>query len=344
MYIDDAALPAAPVPAQGELVDWAVLADRRRRQLLEASADLDPYVQAGHRRARRRPARRRRLRPLPRRTTDGGRRRCARAARRAQPPPRPVPRRAPARRRRAAGRRQARPRPARSAAIRPATRRWAHGDLFAPGMTVGAPPDEFFGDGQDWGFPPQLPGAGRRSGHACGGDLVGSPAGTRRCCASTTSWRSHRLWWIPDGMGAQHGAYVRYPREELLAVIAAEAARTATTIVGENLGTVPEEVSRGARPLGRARHVRGAVRAVRHTHGLPPIPARSVAGIRTHDMPAFAAAFDGDADRRARTSTATPRRRRRPPGRRRRRPTCSTPPSSGSPRATPSPRSSTSTT
>ena len=50
---------------------------------------------------------------------------------------------------------------------------WAHGDLFAAGMTVGAPPDEFFADGQDWGFPPQLPFAGRRDGHSLWRRLVG---------------------------------------------------------------------------------------------------------------------------------------------------------------------------
>jgi 4-alpha-glucanotransferase len=52
----------------------------------------------------------------------------------------------------------------------------------------------------------------------------------------------HRLWWIPSGFGAHQGVYVRYPREELLAVIAAMAVTTDTTIVGENLGTVPDEV------------------------------------------------------------------------------------------------------
>ena len=47
VYIDDAVLPAAPLTAQGDLIDWADLAARRRGQLLEASRDLDPYVQSG---------------------------------------------------------------------------------------------------------------------------------------------------------------------------------------------------------------------------------------------------------------------------------------------------------
>jgi 4-alpha-glucanotransferase len=77
-------------------------------------------------------------------------------------------------------------------------------------------------------------------------------------------------------------------------VIAAEAARTSTTIVGENLGTVPDEVSEA---LARW-DVLGMYEeqfSLNHPHSLPVIPARSIAGIRTHDMPAFAAAFEGDA-------------------------------------------------
>jgi 4-alpha-glucanotransferase len=172
--------------------------------------------------------------------------------------------------------------------------RWAHGELFAAGMTVGAPPDEFFGDGQDWGFPPQLPAAGRRSGHRLWRRLVEFAGRHASILRVDHVMGVQRLWWIPEGMGAQQGAYVRYPREELLAVIAAEAARTATTIIGENLGTVPDEVTEALRRW----HVLGMYEeqfALYHRDALPSIPADSVAGIRTHDMPAFAAAFDGDA-------------------------------------------------
>ena len=120
---------------------------------------------------------------------------------------------------------------------------WAHGDLFAAGMGVGAPPDAMYPDGQNWGFPPQLPGAAERSGFALWRQVV------RRCGQYASMLRIdhvlgvHRLWWIPDGMEPGEGVYVRYPRSKLLAVIAAEAARTGTTVVGEDLGTVPDEIT-----------------------------------------------------------------------------------------------------
>ena len=96
-------------------------------------------------------------------------------------------------------------------------------------------------------------------------------------------------------MGAQQGAYVRYPREELLAVIAAEAART----VDDDHRREPRHGARrgDARPWPAGTSsacTRSSSRCTTPTP-CPPIPAGSVAGIRTHDMPAFAAAFDGDA-------------------------------------------------
>ena len=112
LYLDDATLPAAPVPEQHTLLDWRQLAARRRAQLLDAARDLDPYIEAGiDRFVARRPdvvdfARFRALHPD---AVDSG---APTRARRAQPPPRPVPRRPPARRGRGRRARRAGARPA----------------------------------------------------------------------------------------------------------------------------------------------------------------------------------------------------------------------------------------
>ncbi len=167
---------------------------------------------------------------------------------------------------------------------------WAHADLFAPGMGVGAPPDSMYPDGQNWGFPPQLPGAAERSGFALWRQVV------RRCGQYASMLRIdhvlgvHRLWWIPDGMDPGDGVYVRYPSAKLLAMIAAEAALTGTTVVGEDLGTVPREITDAMddwQMLGLyAEETRLA------EDELPTIAARSVAGLRTHDMEPFAALYE----------------------------------------------------
>ncbi|MEQ8718314.1 MAG: 4-alpha-glucanotransferase [Acidimicrobiales bacterium] len=173
---------------------------------------------------------------------------------------------------------------------------WAHPGWFATDMSVGAPPDTLFRGGQNWGFPPLHPAAGRGGGHEPWRRIL------TRACEHADLLRIdhvmgvHRLWWIPSGADATDGAYVRYPGEELMAVIAAVSELTATTIVGENLGTVPPQVGR----LLDDWSVLGLfedqfVMIDEHEdRGLPAVPGNTVAGIRTHDMPAFRSAYRGD--------------------------------------------------
>ncbi len=295
VYIDDASLPVelptVDPPPFDELIDWRTLARRRRHQLLDAARDLDPYVQTGiDRFVATRPdvvdfARFRVERPDP---ID------------ASHPPELV-RSSHVLAQYLANRQLASIEgPGRAALAldlpigsHPAGyETWAHGDLFASGITVGAPPDEFFADGQDWGFPPQLPAAGRRSGHALWQQLVARAGEHASILRIDHVMGVQRLWWIPDGCPASEGAYVRYAREELLAVIAAQAAATATTIIGEDLGTVPEEVVDALARWDVLGMFEEQFRL--RQPQLDPIPARSVAGVRTHDMPAFRAAFEGD--------------------------------------------------
>ena len=163
----------------------------------------------------------------------------------------------------------------------------ANPGLFATTMSVGAPPDAFFADGQNWGFPPSLPEAARRRGHQLWSQMVERAGEHASLLRIDHVMGVQRLWWIPDGHSAGDGAYVRYPREELLAVIAAAAARARTTIVGEDLGTVSDEVREA---LDRW-DVIGMYEEQFHLDHRPlPQPGRArVAGLRTHDMAAFAA-------------------------------------------------------
>ena len=291
-YLDDATLPAAPVPEQHALLDWRQLATRRRQQLLDAARDLDPYIEAGiDRFVTRRPdvVDFARFRAEQRDAVDVG-------------APAALVERSHLLAQYLADRQLGAVEGDGRAALAldlpigshvAGYETWAHGDLFATGMTVGAPPDEFFADGQDWGFPPQLPFAGRRDGHSLWRRLVGHAGEHASVLRIDHVMGVHRLWWVPEGMGATEGAYVRYPRDELLAVIAAEATRTSTTVVGENLGTVPAELSEALANWD----VVGLYEeqfSLYHPEHLPDIPARSVAGVRTHDMPAFAAAYTDD--------------------------------------------------
>ena len=297
VYVDDATLPVAPAAGATELVDWRTLARRRRRQLLDHAGDLDPSLLAAVTRfVATRPdvadfARYRAAHPEP---VDAGR------------PPALVRRSHELAQHLAHCQLAAVEGPGRAAlgldlpigSHPDGYETWAYRPLFASAMSVGAPPDEFFADGQNWGFPPQLPAAGRRSGHELWQRLVARAGEHASVLRIDHVMGVQRLWWIPEGASATDGVYVRYPRDELLAVIAAQAAATGTTIVGEDLGTVPHEITEAmdrCAMLGMYEEQLLLFRDDEHLVDLDPIPARSVVGIRTHDMPAFAAVV---ADRR----------------------------------------------
>jgi 4-alpha-glucanotransferase len=170
---------------------------------------------------------------------------------------------------------------------------WRERSSFALGVAGGAPPDPFFTGGQDWGFPPLHPERIRQNGYryltACLRHHL-QHAGMLRI---DHMMGLHRLFWVPNGMQARDGVYVRYPTEELYALFCLESQRHRTLLVGEDLGTVPPEV----RPA-MARHRIQRTYVVQYaldaeSAGLRPAPADSVASINTHDMPTFTAFWQG---------------------------------------------------
>jgi 4-alpha-glucanotransferase len=189
---------------------------------------------------------------------------------------------------------------------------WAFPDVYANGASIGAPPDTFFASGQDWGFPPPRPDADRRNGYPV----------LRACLAHSLRHASilrvdhvlgwSRLWWIPEGMPATHGAYVRYPFEELLAVASLEAWRQSARLLGEDLGTV----ERGLRAKLAKHDIAGMSVAVFELSDAPLRRLRPRAGsaayVDTHDTATFASWFDGsDITLRASLGMLTPEQERR---------------------------------
>jgi len=169
---------------------------------------------------------------------------------------------------------------------------WRHPHLFAEGAAAGAPPDSFFTKGQSWGFPPLRPDRQREHGYdhliACLRHHLES-AGMLRI---DHVMQLHRLFWIPQGMEAKDGVYVRYPADELYAVLTLESQRHQAMIVGENLGTVPPEVYEAME-----RHAILGMYVVQYElqpgQPLREPPAVSAASLNTHDMPTFRAYWEG---------------------------------------------------
>lgn len=166
---------------------------------------------------------------------------------------------------------------------------WLWQDCLASGAKVGAPPDEFNTQGQDWGLPPFDPWRLRAAGYEpyvrtlragfrhAGGLRVDHVMGL------------FRLFWIPSHGGPAEGAYVRYRSEETLGILALESHRAGAYVVGEDLGTVEEAVRE---ELGRREVLSYRLMWFEPT---PPrdFPSRALAAVTTHDLPTVAGLWSG---------------------------------------------------
>lgn len=178
---------------------------------------------------------------------------------------------------------------------------WANQSSFCTRASAGAPPDELARSGQDWGFPPLVPRHLRESAYRL--FIEGLRANMATCGAVRYDHAVSllRLWWIPSSGGAAEGAYVSYPLEDLLGVLALESERNHCLVIGEDLGTVPEELTE----VMERNHLY-SYRVLYFEKGkktmIPPAeyPREAVATVTTHDLPPLASWWDGsDIDLRA---------------------------------------------
>ncbi len=114
---------------------------------------------------------------------------------------------------------------------------WAMSDVFAQGVAVGAPPDMYNQQGQDWSQPPWRPDALARAAYGPYRDMLRTVLRHAGAIRIDHIIGLFRLWWIPQGHGAQAGAYVRYDHEALIGILCLEAQRAGAVVIGEDLGT-----------------------------------------------------------------------------------------------------------
>ena len=170
---------------------------------------------------------------------------------------------------------------------------WSRQHLFGDGMSVGAPPDQGFPSGQDWGFSPVLPGASRREGHRYLAACIAHQAVLAGVLRVDHIMALTRLYWIPHGLGLHDGTYVSYPAEELFAVLTLESNRHRCEVVGENLGTVPREIFE-ALPRHRIWGMYLAMFQASAGPDVAPPTAADMALVGSHDTPTFAGWLKGD--------------------------------------------------
>ncbi len=171
---------------------------------------------------------------------------------------------------------------------------WAAPDVVAGGVRIGAPPDDFSPKGQDWGLAPLAPHALRAQAYAPFIELVRH--GMRHAGALRIDHvlGLRRSYWLPPERDLP-GAYVRYPLDDLLGVIALESRRQGCVVIGEDLGTVPEgfrETLAEAGLLG-CRVLYFEQDAAGEFRGSASYPEACLASISTHDLPTLAGFWVG---------------------------------------------------
>ena len=157
-------------------------------------------------------------------------------------------------------------------------------DCFAPRMTVGAPPDEFFRDGQDWGLPPIDP---WKLDDAKWAPFVDAIRGAARHAAGIRLdhvMGLFRLFWIPADSDPAHGAYVRYPADSLLRLLAHESRRAGAFVIGEDLGLVEPVVREQLDAKGSLSYRLIWFESSHPEHW----PHDAVGAVGTHDLPTIA--------------------------------------------------------
>jgi 4-alpha-glucanotransferase len=173
---------------------------------------------------------------------------------------------------------------------------WADQNVLASGMSVGAPPDEFNPRGQDWALPPWHPARLEDAGYQPLADLMRAGFADAGGLRADHVLGLFRLWWVPEGMTADQGTYVRYRHEAMIGLLTGEAAKAGGVAIGEDLGTVDAWM----RDYLAARRVLGTSMLwfERRADGAPLPPRRwrrdCLATVGTHDVPPAAAFLTGE--------------------------------------------------
>lgn len=172
---------------------------------------------------------------------------------------------------------------------------WAHRSFFVAGCRVGSPPDDFSPTGQDWSFPPPNSGRHREDGYELFAESIRNTLRHGGALRIDHVMRLFRLYWIPEGHDAAHGAYVRELSEDLVRILALESVRNRALVVGEDLGTVEPEVRETLARFGILSYRLLYFERDQGNFKRPDeYPVQALAASTTHDLPTIAGFWTGN--------------------------------------------------
>ena len=127
---------------------------------------------------------------------------------------------------------------------------WNYPDIIAENINLGAPPDDFNINGQNWGFPPLIPDGLKDSGYELFIQIIRKNMKYAGALRIDHALGLFRLFWIPEGEEARNGAYVKCYAEDLIRIIALESVLNKTIVIGEDLGTIGENARETLQKFG----------------------------------------------------------------------------------------------
>ena len=171
---------------------------------------------------------------------------------------------------------------------------WRYGDVYVEGARLGAPPDAFNPAGQEWGIAPMHPHRLRDLQYRPFIDLLRA-----NMCHAGALRIDHVMWiarqfWVPAGGSPADGTYIHFPFDDLLGMLALESQRNRCMVIGEDLGTVPENFRER---MADADIFSSRVLYFESDHGRfrspGEFPRLAAASVTTHDLPTLKGFWSG---------------------------------------------------
>lgn len=172
---------------------------------------------------------------------------------------------------------------------------WSNQNIFVKDVSIGAPPDEFNPKGQHWGIPPMDPPKLRETGYRHFIALLRENMRDAGAIRIDHVMGFMRLFWIPIGYGPKEGAYVQYPLDDLLGIVALESQRNQCLVIGEDLGTVPVDLRAKLKEtdIFSYRILWFEKNNQREFRGLSEYPENALVSVSTHDLPTLKGFWNG---------------------------------------------------
>lgn len=172
---------------------------------------------------------------------------------------------------------------------------WSQKEVFLQHTSAGAPPDALFTGGQNWGFHPLHPHALRQHEYGYVIDCAREQMRHAGALRIDHVLGLHRIFTIPHGMGGDQGLYVNFRPEEMYAITTLESHRNQCMVVGEDLGTIPNEVRQAMDRHKFHRMYLGqfSLGSPAEAPAFDPMPRGAIASLNTHDTPSFKSFWEG---------------------------------------------------